>query len=300
MADSTDATVVVGIPAYNEEGAVGDVVRQAREHASIVVVADDGSSDRTVSRAAAAGAEVVRHEENRGYGAALGTLFRTAAELDADHLVVVDADGQHDPADIPDLVETQRASGAEVVIGSRFLGDSETDAPLYRRFGLVVINSIVGAGLKFGYSVSRIRDTQSGFRAYDATAVRTLAERELSDGMDASIDILFQAADESFEFAEVPVEVTYDVEEANTHNPILHGAVLVRNAVSRIVLDRPGRSLGVTGTLCLLFGVALGGILGLDTPVTGLIPGVVATTLVLAGGSLIGAAVAVGGIAGTD
>jgi len=289
---STD--VVIGIPAYNEADTVGGIVRAAREQVGDVVVVDDGSDDRTAAVARDAGATVVSHTRNRGYGAALATLFTAAYEHDADHLVVVDADGQHDPADALDLVVTQRASGGDIVVGSRFAAGADTEMPLYRRAGLAVINGLVGAALRLGYSSNPVTDTQSGFRAYNAAAIEMLACRaELSDGMDASLDILFHAAAEDCTFAETPVDVRYDVAERNTHNPVVHGGVLVRNVVGRVLTDRPLRTLGVPGSLCLL----LGGLLSRAsitsvTMLSAVVP-LLITVLVLTGGGLVGAALAV-------
>jgi len=287
--------VVIGIPAYNEADTVGTVVRAASDPTTDVLVVDDGSDDRTADVATEAGATVFRHEQNRGYGAALSTLFSAAHEHDVEHLVVIDADGQHDPTEALDLVAAQRASDDDIVIGSRFVAGSQTDMPIYRRVGLGVINGLAAVALRLGYSSDRISDTQSGFRAYNAEAIELLACRaELSDGMDASLDILFHAADEDCNFTETPVDVTYDVAEANTHNPVIHGAVLVRNIVGRVLSDRPGRVLGVPGSIFLL----LGGLLTRAT-VTGyallstVIPMLIAT-LILAGSGLVGAAVALG------
>ncbi|WP_262176664.1 glycosyltransferase family 2 protein [Haloarcula laminariae] len=290
--------VVIGIPAYNEADTVGGVVRTARSSSVDVLVVDDGSDDRTAAAATEAGATVLRHEENRGYGAALGTLFSAAHEHGVDHLVVVDADGQHDPTDALDLVAAQRSSDGDIVIGSRFVEGSETDMPLYRRFGLGVINALTGAALWLGYSSERVADTQSGFRAYNADAIELLACRaDLSDGMDASLDILFHAADEDYSFAEAPVDVTYDVAEANTHNPVVHGTVLVSNIFGRVLSDRPGRVLGVPGSLCLLVGGVLArvSVTGL-TLLSAFIPALV-TLLLLTGSGLVGAALAIGRVA---
>lgn len=287
--------VVIGIPAYNEADTVGGVVRAARESAADVLVVDDGSDDRTATVADEAGATVLQHEENRGYGAALGTLFSAAHDHGVDHLVVVDADGQHDPTDALDLVDAQRSSDGDIVIGSRFVDGAQTDMPLYRRFGLGVINGLTGAALRLGYSSERVADTQSGFRAYNADAIELLACRaDLSDGMDASLDILFHAADEDYSFAEAPVDVTYDVAEANTHNPVTHGTVLVSNIFGRVLSDRPGRVLGVPGSLCLLLGgllmrVSITGF----TLVSAFVP-VLVTVLLLIGSGLLGAALAIG------
>jgi glycosyltransferase involved in cell wall biosynthesis len=112
---------LVGIPAYNEADSIGGVVSSALPHADDVLVVDDGSADATSKRARRAGATVVAHEDNRGYGAALATLFDRAHAMDVDHLVVLDGDGQHDADDIPKLIETQRHTGAEIVVASRFV-----------------------------------------------------------------------------------------------------------------------------------------------------------------------------------
>ncbi|MFC6755671.1 glycosyltransferase family 2 protein [Halomicroarcula sp. GCM10025894] len=210
-----------------------------------------------------------------------------------DHLVVVDADGQHDPTEALELVETQRSTGGDIVIGSRFVEGSQTDMPLYRRAGLGVINGLTGAALRLGYSAERVADTQSGFRAYNAEAIELLACRaDLSDGMDASLDILFHAADEEFTFTETPVDVTYNVAEANTHNPVVHGSVLVSNIVGRALSDRPGRVLGVPGSICLVLGVLLTSV-SLTGLTLAVVPVLVAV-LVLTGSGLLGAALAIG------
>lgn len=230
------ARVLVGIPAYNEVETIGAVVRDALVVADAVVVVDDGSDDQTVCRARDAGATVVEHDHNRGYGAALETLFDEAVRRFPDHLVVVDGDGQHDPIDVPRLVARQRRSGAEIVIGSRFVGSASTNAPLYRRFGIHVVNWLVNLSLGRIHHDSSITDTQSGFRAYDSRAVRTLATTErLGDFMDASIDVLYVAADNDFSVAEVGIDVRYDVSCSSTEHPLVHGASLVGNVLRNML-----------------------------------------------------------------
>jgi len=235
--ESRAGTVMIGIPAYNEADSVGDVVRAALDRAGRVVVVDDGSADGTADRAHDAGAAVIVHDENRGYGAALRTLFGRAHAADVDHLVILDGDGQHDAADVPKLVETQRSTAAEVVIGSRFAGGSSERMPLYRRFGLAVVNRLANASMRLRHGSAGISDTQSGFRAYGRDAIETLAGAErIGDGMDASLDILFQAVRQGYEIREVPTTIEYDVENASTRDPIGHGltllAAILREAVS--------------------------------------------------------------------
>lgn len=249
-------TVVVGIPAYNESDSIGDVVRRAREHADQVLVVDDGSDDDTAAVAREAGAVVLEHSRNRGYGAALQTLFEEAARKRVDHLVVVDGDGQHDPADVPRLVDRQRESGAELVIGSRFADGGTTDAPLWRRFGLSVINLFTNLSLGIVRPSSRIRDTQSGFRVYDRTALQSLASSDaVGDRMSASVDILYHAHANGFQIEEVGTSITYDGDATSTHNPVAHGLTILHNIVKTVESKRPVTVLGIPGVVMLLVGI---------------------------------------------
>ena len=106
---------LVAMPAHNEEAAIAKTVLGARRHADAVLVVDDGSTDETAAIAEALGAIVIRHETNRGYGGALQTIFATARRLGVEELVIIDADGQHDPAEIPGLLAALR-EGNDVVI----------------------------------------------------------------------------------------------------------------------------------------------------------------------------------------
>ena len=101
----TKPFVVVGIPAFNEATTIAQVVLEAQKYANVVVVCDDGSNDMTGAIAKRLGADVVRHRRNLGYGSSIKSLFKRACELDADVLVTLDADGQHDPEEIPNVVK---------------------------------------------------------------------------------------------------------------------------------------------------------------------------------------------------
>lgn len=116
--NSAPANLVALIPVYNAAGHVGGVVRRTLERVGRVVVVDDGSTDGSGEDARAAGAEIIRHPVNRGKGAALKTGLARCAELDCEWIVLLDADGQHDPDDIPRLLEGQ-GDGASFVLGNR-------------------------------------------------------------------------------------------------------------------------------------------------------------------------------------
>lgn len=235
-----EAHVVVAIPAYNEQHTIGSVIERADPYVDAAIVIDDGSDDETATRAREAGATVIEHDRNRGYGAALRTAFLEAAHRSVDHLIVLDGDDQHDPRDIPKLLAKQQETNAEVVIGSRFGTDTETNLPLYRRFGFEVINALTNILIGITESGSRIADTQSGFRSYTGRAVQTLAaDWTISNHMGASIDILYFARQWDYQIEEVETTIRYDVENSSTQNPILHGLVLVANLLEILRNDRP-------------------------------------------------------------
>jgi glycosyltransferase involved in cell wall biosynthesis len=252
--------VMAGIPAYNEAATIGDVVREAEQYVDEVVVVDDGSTDGTADAALNAGATVVRHESNRGYGGALKTLFREGDDRGVDHLVVLDGDSQHDPKDIPRLLDAQRESGAGIIIGNRFDSDATTEMPRYRRFGLGVINAMVNLSMGNFRRESRIRDAQSGFRAYDRPAIAALSEQSerLGDRMNASVDILYRAREEGLETVEVGTTIDYEVTNASSRNPVSHGMNVVNHILKTLEQKQPITVLGVPGFLVALVGIGLG------------------------------------------
>lgn len=240
---------IAAMPAYNEERFIAKTVLGARKYVDIVLVIDDGSSDATVEIAQALGALVIRHRTNQGYGGALRTIFEAARALNADALVILDADGQHDPADIPALI-TRLDSGADVVIGSRFLDGSKGDIPAYRKVGMKVLDEMTefaGGGLK-------VSDSQSGFRAYGRRAIE--AVHITGEGMSAGSEILIQAADAGLRIVEVPITVRYDLPETSSENPISHGVGVLMNIVRMISCRRPLLFFGIPGSVFTVFGLA--------------------------------------------
>lgn len=259
--------VFVAIPAHNEAATITDVVRSVKSRADGVIVIDDGSTDDTAALAESAGAEVVKHERNAGYGAAIKTAFRVAADRPVEHLIVLDGDAQHDPADIPRLVEPLRNGEANIVIGSRLVEGSNSDVPLYRRFGIQLISVLMNLSTGNLRPSRFIKDTQSGFRAYDRSAFETLAEEPaISDDMDASVDILYHAHARNYEITEIGTTVRYDVENPSSQHPVVHGYRVVRSIIGTVERKRPITTLALPGLLSLSAGVGLGYPVLLSTP----------------------------------
>jgi glycosyltransferase involved in cell wall biosynthesis len=245
--------IVACIPAFNEEKTIGKVVLQAQRYVSRVIVCDDGSRDMTAEIAARLGADVIRHERNLGYGAAIQSLFRRAKELNANISVTLDADGQHDPREIPNVTKPVLDDVADIVIGSRFADKRLAYAiPWYRRAGIKLITRLVNNASKQG-----IQDTQSGFRAYSRRSLETLSAFE--NGMGISAEVLINATKQGLRICEVPCTCTYNQEvQTSTHNPVRHGIGVITSILKIVVEDRPLMMLGMPGISCLVVGTFFG------------------------------------------
>jgi len=197
----TGHRIIAAIPCFNTEHFIADIVSRAREYVDQVVVIDDGSYDDTAQVARAAGALVVGHEVNKGYGEAIKSCFQAAKANAAGVLVTLDGDGQHDPDSIPQILTPILEGKADLVIGSRFLAN-EHNMPSYRRFGISVITFLWNFGAKV-----KVADTQSGFRAYGGEVFRSFSLSE--KGMSISIEILEKARKEGTIIKEVPIPCFY-------------------------------------------------------------------------------------------
>lgn len=256
--DQTD--ILVGIPAYNEAETIGTVTESALTYADEVLVVDDGSTDRTAAVARSAGATVVEHERNSGYGSGLTTLFEEAENRSVEMLVILDGDNQHDTRDIPRLVDELDETNAEIAIGNRFGETATTEMPRYRQGGLWVINTMVNLSMGNLRPSSRIQDAQSGFRAYDETAIRTMVDHssEIDDQMSASTDILQLANANGLEITEVPTTISYDVSNPSTRHPVTHGLSIVNRILTTLERNRPVTTFGIPGFSIALFGAGVG------------------------------------------
>ena len=230
--------LVIGLPAYNEEKNIARVILELQQITKLIIVCDDGSTDLTTKIAEKMGAIVVSHPKNLGYGAAIRSIFLKAKELNADILVTFDADGQHRVQDILKVIEPIKANTADIVIGSRFLTDSDS-VPNYRKFGIKTITKLTNATTK-----NKITDSQSGFRAYNGKVIQRLS---LSDsGMGISTEILIKADKSEFRITEVPIEILYGG-DTSTHNPVGHGISVILSTMKFISIERPLKFYGVPG-----------------------------------------------------
>ncbi|MGD0061000.1 MAG: glycosyltransferase family 2 protein [Verrucomicrobiia bacterium] len=189
------------IPAYNEAARVGKVVAVAHRHVDEVVVVDDGSTDETVTAAEKAGAKVLRHQQNRGKGAAIATALDYFGRSDAELAVLLDADGQHDPSEIDKFVNAAETDRIDVVVGSR-MGDVRR-MPRVRlwtnQFTSWVTSRLAG---------QRIPDSQCGFRLLRRTVLKDL--RPSTARFETETEMLIQASRAGHKIISVPIRTIYE------------------------------------------------------------------------------------------
>lgn len=239
---------LAAIPCFNERIPVAYVVLLARRHVDEVLVIDDGSSDGTTEIAQAAGAQVLRHEKNKGKGAAVRAALRYAAGNGFDALVLLDGDGQHDPAQIPGLLQPIQEGTAEIVIGYREL----KQMPRYRRVGRLVLDYTTASG-------KLTQDSQSGFRALSRQAIEALQANLLhANGFSIESEMIMVARDLQLKIAEVPITCNYALKDTSTENPLKHGFGVLGSVVQVIAEKRPLLYIGVPGIALIMIGFYFG------------------------------------------
>ena len=238
------------IPAYNEELYISDVIKKSLPHVDKVVVCDDGSTDNTAKLAKDAGAIVIS-QKNQGYGAAISTLFDYARKENAQIMVTLDGDGQHNPNQIPLLINAIITHNVDVAIGSRFLDDS-TKSSGYRKTGIKIITSASNYGTNF-----KVTDSQSGFRAYSKDAIDAIHPTE--QGMAVSTEILLKISNKGLSVAELPITISYDGDTSEQHS-VPHGVSVLVNTLKYVSIRHPIKFYGIPGFVLTILGVILGGI----------------------------------------
>jgi glycosyltransferase involved in cell wall biosynthesis len=247
-ANAVDRTVVVAIPAYNEDRYIGSLVLKLRAQSRQVLVIDDGSGDATAEIAEAAGATVIRHPHNMGKTAAVETAFDQARHMGADALVLLDGDSQHDPAEIDALVEPIFSNGADMVVGSRFAGVRSV-IPRWRVAGqhALTLATNIGSGL-------HLTDTESGYRAFSRRALEEMRFNARGFALEPATQ--FEAKARGWSVVEVPISVHYEI--PMKRNPVWHGIGQL-DAILRLIGEhRPLLFFGVPGLVVLLAGLLLG------------------------------------------
>jgi glycosyltransferase involved in cell wall biosynthesis len=239
---------VVVIPAYNEERFIGSVVLKTRQLVPTVIVVDDGSRDATAEIAQAAGAVVVRHEQNKGKGAALNTGFLKAKEYAPEVVITLDGDWQHLPEEMALVAAPILDGSADIVVGSRYL-EKNSDVPVQRvigHWGFTSLTNVVS-----GVSLT---DSQSGYRAFSPAALEALTFSSRSFSVESEMQFL--AKDHKLRVVEVPITIRYV--DKPKRSLLSHGLVVLNGILRLVAQHRPLLFFAVPGIFTLLAGLLLG------------------------------------------
>ncbi|MGO4691581.1 glycosyltransferase family 2 protein [Glaciibacter sp. 2TAF33] len=240
MGPLLERTLIV-MPAFNEEEAVGNVIREVRSKLpdACCLVVNDGSSDDTTRRAREAGALVAVLPFNLGVGGAMRLGFKYALENGYDNVVQIDSDGQHDPANVPALLAC--LARADVVIGARFAGEGEYAVRGLRKFAMSVLAAILSrtAG-------TRLTDTTSGFKACGPRAVRLFASHLPAEYLGDTVEALVIASRAGCVIEQVPVSMRPRAGGQPSHHAVKAATYLGRAFLALgFALLRPASSLAV-------------------------------------------------------
>jgi hypothetical protein len=237
---------LAAIPCFNEEVAIGSVVLKARSHVDEVLVIDDGCMDSTAKVARDAGATVISHGTRRGKGQGIKSALRYAVDRNYDCLVLMDGDGQHNPAEIPLLVEPIQAGTADLVIGFRTFDQM----PFYRRFGRAVLDLASSNG-------SAITDSQCGFRALNRKTMESMLGTLKKDDFSTESEMLRIAQEKHLRIGETPINCRYGDFDTSTKNPVSHGLEVLGSLFWLAVEKRPLLNIGLPGLVTMLIGIFL-------------------------------------------
>ena len=239
--------ITIGIPAYNEEKNISEIIKKLQKITNKIIVCDDGSSDSTGQIAKEMGVLVVQHETNLGYGAAIRSIFLKAREEKSEFLITLDSDGQHRIEDIQTVLEPLKTGKADIVIGSRFLNNDGKNVPSYRKIGIKILTKLANTSLE-----QNITDSQSGFRGYGKDVIENVTPSE--SGMGVSNEILIKASKQGLKIVEVPIIILYDG-DTSTHNPISHGSSVLISTLKFISMEHPLKFYGIPGFVFLSIGL---------------------------------------------
>ena len=243
---SSRTRTLAAIPCFNEEVAIGSVVLRARQCADEVLVIDDGCTDSTVKVARDAGATVISHGARKGKGQGIKSALRYAVDHNYDCLVFMDGDGQHNPEEIPLLVEPILADTADLVIGFRTFDQM----PFYRRFGRAVLDVASSNG-------SSITDSQCGFRALNRKTMESMLGTLRKDDFSTESEMLRIAEEKHLRIGETPINCKYGDFATSTKNPLSHGMEVLGSIFWLVVERRPLLHIGLPGLATMLVGVFL-------------------------------------------
>jgi glycosyltransferase involved in cell wall biosynthesis len=233
--------VVVTLTALNEGRNIGEIVTKIKEQGYSCILVDDGSMDETSEIAMSFGAKVLKHSINLGQGYAVLTSFKAALMEDSDVIVEMDADGQHDPVDIPIFIDKIVATGVDIVVGSRILGSNHPNAPFFRKAFLPYFTGVIN--LLTGYQMT---DAMCGFRAFRKDSllkVESLLDTLLEPHYIAA-EMFLRFAKVGMRLEEVPIHLN-DRSSGHSYKGLFRYGFGVLKAIFKTLFDKNYRGIRI-------------------------------------------------------
>jgi glycosyltransferase involved in cell wall biosynthesis len=244
-------TVIAVIPAYNEVRNICKIIEKTKTYVNSIIIVDDGSQDGTGDVARAMHVKVVHNAHRMGKGLALKKGLIESSKYNADIVITMDADGQHDPAEIPLLLKPIEDGQADIVIGSRYLHNLN-EVPKFRQIGLSIINSVNKLLTK-----TIVTDSQSGFRAYKKDILSIISNCD-SRGYGIETEQLARAESYGLRITEVPINVKYKgLLNTSKKNSVLHGANIISTILKIAVERRPLLFFGLSGLILMTMAIII-------------------------------------------
>lgn len=245
MPDIDQQRLLIVIPAWNEQETLGAVIAEVQSvlpHADILVVSD-GSTDRTADVAERSGARLLELPINLGVGGAMRAGYTYAFRKGYERTVQLDADGQHNPSSVPDLLRAMEIEHANVVIGARFAGVGDYAVRGTRKWSMRLLSAVLSR-----VAGTRLTDTTSGFKACDRAAIRLFASNYPAEYLGDTIESLVIACRAGLKVRQVGVAMRPRAGGSPSHSPVKAAVFLVRAMLALVVaLSRPSEPLVVEG-----------------------------------------------------
>lgn len=239
------------IPCYNEELTIATIILKTKDHVDEVLVIDDGSTDDTAKIAAKAGATVIAHKINKGKAAGIKTGFKYALANKYDYVVTLDGDAQHNPNEIPMLLDSIKENGHDIILGIRY--GKNTEMPLWRKFGKRVLDYTTSFG-----NGGIVTDSQCGFRVFNRNAVEKITPKITGDSFSVESEQLIRAHELGLKTSCARVSCKYKELDCSTKGPTSHGFSVLRYILKVIAVKHPLLFIGIPGLISVLIGLFLG------------------------------------------
>lgn len=250
MKNNNKRTLAI-IPCYNEQSTIGSIALETRRHVDEVLVIDDGSTDETARIAKEAGATVISHKVNEGKSSGIKKGFKYALANNFDYVITLDGDAQHNPNEIPLLLDSVKNNGHDIILGVRY--GKDTEMPLWRKAGKRVLDYTTSFG-NGGF----VTDSQCGFRAFNRKAVQNLASRLNGNAFTVESEELIKAHEAGLQISSENITCKYKDLDTSTKNPTSHGLSVLSYVIWLVAKRRPLLFIGVPSFITFIIGMLLG------------------------------------------